>query len=226
MARHRASSKDSVAGGLLLGVVASGTLAAATLNGAGSANATCASIGGVSSGTGCTSTATSFAVGLGSGTTASATGLFSGAIANGVTNTGTQVTDAEASGPFDFAYAGGPNTFASARGTLGVAVAQGKNVFATAGASSTDVGNAAFNIANEPVLGGNFVVAGGGNGNLATTVGGTGNGVFAGYVGSPSTLSTAFAIGGTNNAVIATPGPFNVAGLVNQTSKGVLNNIH
>jgi hypothetical protein len=199
----------------------------------------------------CTSTPTSFAVGLGPNTTASATGLFSGAVANGVTNTGTQFTVAQSTGPFDFAYAGGPGSEAFANGTLGVAVAQGSNVLAEGGINSTDVGNAAFNIANETApFGNNVVEAGGGNGNvaanlggttsatidnavgafgsgnLATTVGGTGNTVAAGFVGSPSTLSTAFAIGGTNNIVVATPGPFNVAGLVNQTGKSVTNNIH
>ena len=86
---------------------------------------------GSSNGTGCTSTASSFAVGLGSNATASATGLFSGAVANGVTNTGTQFTIAQSTGNFDFAYAGGPNTLADANGTLGLAVAQGSNLRAS-----------------------------------------------------------------------------------------------
>ena len=251
MGKHRKSQQNKFAGGLVLGVTASGAVAAAALSGAGPANATCASIGGIGTSADCTSSLTSFAVGLGPNTSASATGLFSGAVANGVTNTGTQVTQASSTGPFDFAYAGGPNTFASANGTAGVAVAQGSNVFAQAGTSSSDVGNAAFNIANEPTSPiFNQAVAGGGNGNLAanlggttsatnvntveafgngniaTTVGGTGNQVFAGFPGSPSTLSNAFAFGGTNNTVEATPGPFNVAGLVNQSGKSVLNNIH
>ena len=65
-----------------------------------------------------------------------------------------------------------------------------------------------------------------GSGNLATAVGGTGYQVFAGFPGSPSTLSNAFALGGTNNVVEASPGPFNVAGVVNQTGQSVKNNIH
>jgi hypothetical protein len=42
---------------------------------------------------------------------------------------------------------------------------------------------------------------------------------------SPSTLSTAFGIGGTNNLVSAGPGPFNVAGEINQTGGTFINNI-
>jgi hypothetical protein len=185
--------------------------------------------------------------------------LFSGAVANGVTNTGTQATAAASVGNFDFAYAGGPNTQALAQGTLGLAVAQGSNVYAQAGTSSTDVGNAAFNIANDPSFFGfgNQVVAGGGlggggvgnvaanlggigdvstlhsnyvqaigSGNFATTVGGTGDQVFVGFGGGPSTLSTAFNVGGADNLVEAGPGPFNVAGLVNATGQTVVNNIH
>jgi hypothetical protein len=65
-----------------------------------------------------------------------------------------------------------------------------------------------------------------GTGNLATNLGGTGNDVLAGNFVTSSTLSTAFNVGGTNNKVLAGPGPFNVAGLVNQTGKTVTNNIH
>jgi hypothetical protein len=127
---------------------------------------------------------------------------------------------------------------------------QGSNVFAEAGTSSSDIGNAAFNIANDPApFSNNVVEAGGGagnvaanlgktasatqpndvvafgSGNLATTVSGTGYEVFAGFPGT-SKLSNAFTFGGTNNVVQAGPGPFNVAGLVNQTGKSVINNIH
>jgi hypothetical protein len=37
---------------------------------------------------------------------------------------------------------------------------------------------------------------------------------------------TAFAVGGTNNQVIATPGPLSFAGLVNASGKSVINNTH
>ena len=273
MGKHTSISNNKLAGGLLLGAVAS-SLAAAALGGAGTAGATCASIGGVSSGTGCTSTATSFAVGIGPNTTATASGLFDGAVANGVTNTGSQFTAAIATGNFNFAYAGGPNVFAAAGappspflpgpggGTLNVAIAQGSNVIADAGSANlngTDVGNVAINIANDSSPGRNSVSAGGfslvspqpgignvavniggvsnasrgnnvtafGQGNLATNLGGTGNFIAAGNPfnfglppGTPTTpaaFSTAFGIGGSNNTVVAAPGPFNVAGEINHT---------
>jgi hypothetical protein len=80
MSKHRAPSKERLAGALLLGAAASGALAIASLSGAGAANATCASISGVGNGNGCTSTATNFAVGLGPNTTATAAnGVFNGA---------------------------------------------------------------------------------------------------------------------------------------------------
>ncbi|MBV9514625.1 MAG: hypothetical protein JO280_11375 [Mycobacteriaceae bacterium] len=62
--RMRTISKDRLAGGVVLGAVASG-LAAAALSGAGTADATCAWFSGVGNGGGCTSTPTSFAIGLG-----------------------------------------------------------------------------------------------------------------------------------------------------------------
>jgi hypothetical protein len=133
-------------------------------------------------------------------------------------------------------------------------------VLAEAGAINphgTDVGNAAFNIANDPGVGSeNIVFAGGGDGtntvgvgnlaanlggvsnasqsnlvaafgqgNVATNLGGTGNIIEAGDAANkpgaagstPSTLSTAFGVGGSNNQVIAVPGPFNIAGQINHT---------
>jgi len=170
------------AGGVLLAAAAAGAVAAA-MSSAGTASATCASISGIGNGNGCTSTATSFAIGIGSGTTADANGLFSGAIANGLTNTGTQSTQAFAKGNFSLAYAGGPNTLAATNGTLNVAVAQGSNVLAQAGnlAQNGDTANVAINIANEPASSfGNSVFAGGGPtkagiGNVALNLGGTGS---------------------------------------------------
>jgi hypothetical protein len=55
--------------------------------------------------------------------------MFDGAIASGLTNTGTQTTQAQSVGN----YAGGPDTAAFSTGTLGVAVAQGSNVDAIGG---------------------------------------------------------------------------------------------
>jgi hypothetical protein len=62
----------------------------ASLNPAGVAEATCASINGVGADAGCTSGPTSFAVGLDNNSSASAQGLFDGAIAIG--NTGSATT--------------------------------------------------------------------------------------------------------------------------------------
>jgi hypothetical protein len=173
-----------------------------------------------------------------------------------VTNTAGQTTFARSTGNFDLAYAGGPNTVAVTNGTLNLAVAQGSNVQAQAGnlAENSDTGNVAFVIANEsaglpddvfaggatsPGVGNVAINIGGtrsalgttfveavGSGNLATNLGGTGNAVQAGSTGLPATLSNAFAIGGTNNEVFAGPGPFNVAGVVNQTNANAVNNIH
>jgi hypothetical protein len=202
------------------------------------------------------------------------------AIANGVTNATGQTTTAESFGNLSLAYAGGPNTFARAGtaptllgpggGTLNLAVAQGSNVTAMAGhddPNGAEIGNAAFNIANDPNLNRNFVLAGGdpltglrggnvavniggtssasqgnlvgafGQGTLAINLGGTGNIIEAGdafnALGKPPTppaiLSTAFGIGGSNNTVIALPGPFNIAGEINRNGTGqppLINNFH
>jgi hypothetical protein len=63
------------AGALLLGALATGTLAAAALSPPGVAHATCASISGIKAGSGnCTTTAGNIAVALGSTSSATATG--------------------------------------------------------------------------------------------------------------------------------------------------------
>ena len=100
MGKHTAIKKDKLRGRLLLGAVASG-LAATALGGAGTADATCASISGVGNSVDCTSTPGSFAVGLGSGATANSNGPFDGAVAVG--NGATALTN----GSFDTALAGG-----------------------------------------------------------------------------------------------------------------------
>jgi hypothetical protein len=75
------------------------------------------------------------------------------------------------------------------------------------------------------VVGWHFVEAFG-NGNLATTVGGHRK---RGYRGLPRVAVDAeqrVYPRGADNQVVATPGPFNVAGVVNQPGKSMLNNIH
>jgi hypothetical protein len=223
-------STNKLAGGVLLGAVASG-LAAAALSGAGTANATCASISGIGNsttpGNTCTSTAGSFAVGLGSGVQARSNGLFDGAVAVGPNN-----------GPNDF-------TAAQSTGNLNFAYAQGTNAIASAGFQPSDTGNVAINIANSPTGTFSEVDAGGqgttpgianlavnlggtsdpvtgftnvealGTGNVAINVGGVSNGVSAGAL-SPTggTLTSAFNLFGSNNVVVTGAGPFAVAGTI------------
>src|SRR6476620_260178 len=101
--KHRAGGghdRARLAGGALLGAVASGALAVGALGGAGTANATCASISGINNGAGCTISTASLAVGLGPNTTAIANGFFSTAVAIGLTNTGAQTTFAQSTGNF------------------------------------------------------------------------------------------------------------------------------
>jgi hypothetical protein len=59
---------------------------------------------------------------------------------------------------------------------------------------------------------------------LATNLGGTGNEIESGDAANllgpaptPSALTSAFGLGGSNNQVLAVPGPFNVAGQINHT---------
>jgi hypothetical protein len=209
MGNHRRTSKDKdkVAGGVLLGAVASGVagFAAAALGGAGTAGATCASISGIGNSADCTSSLGSFAVGLGPGTDATAAGLFSGAIANGLTNPAgspPNTTLAVAAGPaFDFAYAGGTNTVAAAGGgPFDAAITQGDNSAATA----FGIGTAALNVGNgDPNAGPNIVTATGVGaiaGNLANGGPGAPNFVTAG----PGFGVSAFNVAGDGNAVNAT----------------------
>jgi hypothetical protein len=217
MSQHRAKSKDKLAGDILLGAVASG-LAAAALTCAGTASATCASISGIGNSTTpgnfCTSTPTSFAVGLGNNVTAESNGLFSGAIAVGLTNTGTQFTTASALGNFTIALAAGPNTVADAGSpanpastNFNYAAALGSNVRSFAGQTPGDTFNFAFNIANEPSSNGNTVVAGGDNvrggfGNTAVNLFGTA-GAGSNTVEAIGNLNNATNLGGSNNFVHA-----------------------
>src|SRR5690242_5076669 len=75
-----------VAGGLVVGALVSGAMAAGTLIGPAIGNATCASVGGVSIGSGCSTTPGSIALAIGPGATATATsgsGGFNSAFAIG-----------------------------------------------------------------------------------------------------------------------------------------------
>jgi hypothetical protein len=195
--RHRARTKsqETLAGGVLLGAVASG-LAAAALSGAGTASGNCASISGIGNGPGagggsCTSSPGSFAIGLGPNTTANANGVFNGAVAYGLDNGVTDSTVANANGSaFDFALASGKNTLANANNGFGnLAIAQGTGVTsatpggaspnpvtANAGLNPGDAGNVAINLGGSAVgtkAATPNITQAGGTGNIATNFGGS-----------------------------------------------------
>ena len=203
MAKHKAISRDRFGGGLLLGAVASGALAVASLGSAGAADATCASISGVGNSADCQSTATSFAIGLGPNTIAKANGLFDGAIAIGITNGATDETLASSTGNLSLAYAGGKNTEAVTNGNLELAAAQGDNLIAIAGGlTPNDTGNVALNLGQGDVSGSNLVEAVG-TGNIAANVSGNGTAVAPSEVVALGTGNSAFNIAGNSNEVSA-----------------------
>jgi hypothetical protein len=228
MGKHRAISNNKVAGGVLLGAVASGALAVASLGSAAPANATCASISGIGNGNGCTSTVGSVAIGLGPNATATTNGPFNTALAVGknsnaiagntpgdfgnlAVNVGNNTTGPNATGSTPGAFAG------SDLGTPGfgnVAVVTGDN---NAGSADGSLNNA-FNLGGT----GNSLIATG-VANNATNVLGSNNFV-ASSAGTSLTnpgLSSAFNIGGNNNFIYAgslanpsTAGPFAIAGAI------------
>ena len=151
-------------------MVASG-VAAATLGGVGTANATCLSVSGINIfGSECTSSPLSFAFALGPNRAAIAEGLFTGAIAIGTDNVATAegfltgalaiglvdsisqplapTAEAESAGALSFAYAGGTLANAVALGNLAIAATQGDDSVAFAGRTPTDIGNVALSIGN------------------------------------------------------------------------------
>ena len=128
------------------GAVASG-LAAASLYGVGTANATCVGISGIDIGDGCESTFGNFSIGLGPDTQAHSNGLLTGAIAVG------DGTIADVTGILTAAWAGGTGSAAAANGFIAWAVAQGDgegvgDVAALAGSEPLDIANFAFNFGN------------------------------------------------------------------------------
>jgi hypothetical protein len=217
------------------------------MSGAGAANATCASISGLSAGTGCQSTPTSIAVGLGNNATADSFGLLNTAVAVG------DGASASSLGALNLAMAVGPDSFASTEGSLNTAVAVGAtggidNTAAIAGFSPADVGNVAISLGNDSVaqagassptlpgfgnlalnLGkGSFVSATGGL-NTAINVGGN-QGFVNNDVEADGVLNNAINLGGNNNFVFAQGGTsftkpglnsaFNIGGSNNTATAG------
>jgi hypothetical protein len=174
MGMRKSLSTENFARALVRGTVAAGLmsgLAAVALGGAGTANATCASISGIDLGigTGCTSSPLSVAVSLGNGTAnaqgflsgawaigdssyAKAQGFLTGAIANGIGNTSPDAippqTDVRSEGAASLAYGGGETVVVRTEGSLALAAAQGNSYHARAGQTPTDFGNVALGIGN------------------------------------------------------------------------------
>jgi hypothetical protein len=223
--RARTKSQETLAGGVLLGAVASG-LAAAALSGAGTATANCASISGIGNGPGagggsCSSGPGSFAVGIGPNTTASANGVFNGAVAYGLDNGATDNTKATAdTGVFNFALASGKNALANAGGAAGnLAIAQGTGLTATpvtanAGLTPSDVGNLAINIGGTVPSGGKAnLTQAGGTLNSAINLGGSSSTGRPMIVQAFGLANSAFS--GSGNANIVSVGNFNQVDVAN-----------
>ena len=202
MSKRRGISKNKLASGPLRGAVASGLaagLAAASLSGVGTANATCVGISGIDIGDGCTSEFGSFALVLGEGA-AEASGFLTGAIATG-TNTA-----AISDGLATLAYAGGTGSAAATNGILNFAAAGlpgNENVFAQAGNTGGDFANLALNFGAAEVIGQSVVGAGGGAFNLAANLFGTANSNTPMIVGASGVGNSAINVTGNRNTVFA-----------------------
>ncbi|MCV7178829.1 hypothetical protein [Mycolicibacterium sphagni] len=228
-------------GGVSLGALVSGALAAGAVIVAPTAQATCASFFGINNGGGCSSSQTSIAIAIGTGAQAFAGGLFGTSFAVG--------TDSISSIPsggrnyFNLAAAVGVNALAEAGGALSLAVAAGTNLTALAAETLhpyLPVANVALNLGLSSTN--NLTVADGvgnlavnlfGNGtgqdvralglaNAAINIGGTGNAVRASVVTSQNAYASfAFNVLGSGNTVQAGGGPLAVAGAFNQTGATV-----
>jgi hypothetical protein len=205
LAGHKAiaGGRLTLAGGTILGVVASGVLAVGAVSGAGVGNATCASISGIGGGTDCTSTFGSISVGLGPNTQAHSAGLGAAALAVGSNDLG-QGSQATSEGILSAAYAGG-GAQALAFGNLNLAVGQGGSAVVQAGdplRPAPDIGNIAVSIgpANSNVYaGGNQDQRG--VGNLAVSIGARKRAGSLDLVQAVGTLNSALNFGGAKNVV-------------------------
>lgn len=189
------------------GAFALATCIAAATAGAGTAQATCMSIGGLNNGGGCTSTAGSIAIAIGAHATA------------------------VAKGALNLSIAVGANANALTVGNLNTAVAAGDDTVSVAGVLSNDVGNLAVNIT--PAKGPSQALAGGGSpfgtgvGNVAVNLGGPNTIVDAvgqfnsainadgatNIVAAAGSLNRARNFGGSNNYVSASAGTSRSPGL-------------
>ena len=143
--RARRTLQCAVASGLAGALVAAGSL-----NGVGTAHATCVGISGINIGQGCNSSLGNFALVLGTGTADASGGFFNAAL-----GAGTDVMAKAAVGALNLAVAGGTNTSAQA----GVGGLDFVNIAFNAGSadaapgsagtakSTVEAGNGAFNLA-------------------------------------------------------------------------------
>jgi len=222
-------------GGFLLGAVVSGALAAGTLTGAPTANATCASFFGIGNSGNCTSTLFSAAVAYGPNAQAFSTGLFSAAISVG------NAALASGNGVSGLAVALGDKSYAHSAVVLGIAVTVGPkgytdatgvaNLAISVAPGSPDatqtladgVGNIGVNLFGNSSRFLSQQVSAQGVGNVAVNFGGKNSYVFAGAGGGGFGLGTlAFNAFGDTNGVKAGPGPFAIAGSVGQSFATVL----
>ena len=135
-----------VKGGALLGALVSGALAAATLTGAPTANATCASFFGIGNSAQCTSNLTSVAIAIGINAQAHADGLFGAAFAAG------NNSQAHTYAPLSFfprsvlnlAITVGDNSQSNADGLFSAAIGSGSNVTANTGGRASRISQLAW----------------------------------------------------------------------------------
>jgi hypothetical protein len=240
VSERRTGSREKLAGGVLLSALASG-LAATALGGAGTANASCASVSGISVGRAgdCTSTPTSFSVAIGKNATASAQGTMTGTIAVGENAT------ASSKGAFSLAGAFGKNTRSQTVGTGNLAVAQGEGaepdtdfssgnpVTALAGFGPSDKLNVALNLGSKtfpthsPTTADSTVIANGTR-NIAVNLFGspTKSGVSQrpNLVWANGTDNTAFSLFGNGNSVRSGPAS-RIAGIFGKNDQTVNNEV-
>ena len=233
-----------VKGGVLVGALVSGALAAGMLGGAPSAHATCASFFGIGNSADCTSNLTSVAIAIGTKAQAHANGLFGTAIAFGY-NSGALIGPKSALNVAIALATPGAGSGALAGGLGSLAVSVGKDGYAAAGLivgyTETEIGNIAIDLGKHPAT---TYVAADGIGNTAVSVGNdtavvdafglfTGaanlfgsNTVASGAIVSPdhivkNTATLAFSAFGSGNTVQAGPGSLAVAGSIFQTGAKV-----
>jgi hypothetical protein len=201
------------------GVLALATSMAAAITGAGTAAATCMSIGGLNNGGGCTSTAGSIAIAIGANATA------------------------DAKGALNLSIAFGAKAVASTTGTLNTALAVGDDTLSVAGHASNDVFNLAVDITPDKgpseasagsgagfgpgvgnvainLAGPNTVVGSAGQFNRAINVNGATN-----VVAATGSLNRASNIGGSNNYVFASAGTSKSPGLSSAFNRWGNNNV-